>query len=170
MAAMSQQESETLWHEVKGMMDDAQDDPESVQPLSSDEEGYVDRLMEGRTARIGRQSFSKLTAARSVEHRAAAAPVATGGTAFAQRMLATFDGLRPDTLSAFRPSGLDGSGRIGPAFEQQCRGHTLAEPITPSPQDVADNVVGEEEEKVILISTLVQVEEVEELVKLNQEL
>ena len=147
MAAITQAESESLWNEVKGMMDDAQDDPESVQPLSSDEEGYVDRLMEGRTARIGRQSFSKFTAATPVEHRAAAAPVATGGTAFAQRMLAAFDGLRPDALSAFRPNGLDGSGRIGPAFEQQCRGHNLAEPITPSLQDVADEDEGEEEDK-----------------------
>ena len=129
---LSDAASDALWYEVKGMMDDAQEDPESVQPLSSDdEEGYVDRLMEGRTTRFGsKQRTSASMPAPGIERRLSI-PV-TGGSAFTQRTLSVFDALCPDAVKDPTTGGGPWVGeRIGPAFDNQCRGHQLAEPITP---------------------------------------
>ena len=47
---LSDAENEQLFHEIKAMMADGEAD-EDQQPLSSDEEGYMEGLMEGSTAR-----------------------------------------------------------------------------------------------------------------------
>ena len=131
MSRMTDEQQDELWHEVKGMMEDAEEDPESVQPLSSDEEGYVDRLMDGRTAPVSRRPTAAASSS-SASARKSSVP-ATGDSAFTQRMLAAFDGLS----SLPTPPGVStiAEGRIGPAFEQQCRGHALAEPVAAAAAD-----------------------------------
>ena len=141
---LSDAQSDALWYEIKGMMDEAEADPESVQPLSSDEEGYVERLMDGRTApyiaRCHKTTFHDSDLPQPV--RRTSVP-SSGGAAFSQRIQAVFDGLTGNSVSS-TPSGVLPSGRVGPAFESQARGYSLAEPVAQLAQD------SEEEEDQIM--------------------
>ena len=112
-----------MYREIRGLMEEAAED-EDHQPLSSDEEGYVDGLMEGRTAPVAARTPSSASSMPSIPRKESIA--AAGGDGFQARLLAAFDCLQPGANPLAPP--LDHSGRIGPAFREQARGHSLSEP------------------------------------------
>ena len=125
-----------LYREVRQLMAEA---PADQPELSSDDEDYTDRLMSGRTSR---RSFGSSPSAR---HAPPADPIvrrdsvpASGTAQFLGRIASIFDALGTGGSSgAGTPGGVqqDASGRIGPAFSNQCEGHALEEPKEAAPLD-----------------------------------
>ena len=125
-----------LYREVRQLMAEA---PADQPELSSDDEDYTDRLMSGRTSR---RSFGSSPSAR---HAPPADPTvrrdsvpASGTAQFLGRIASIFDALGTGGSSgAGTPGGVqqDASGRIGPAFSNQCEGHALEEPKDAEPLD-----------------------------------
>ena len=124
---LSDAENEQLFHEIKAMMADGEAD-EDQQPLSSDEEGYMEGLMEGSTARPVASARAHRTAPPSSEVPRKESVAAAGGQGFQERMQAAFGGLS-SVLAASRPV----AGWGGPAFDGQCRGHYPKEDYLRSP-------------------------------------
>ena len=95
MRALTEEENDALFHEVKSMMEEAENDDDQ-RPLSSDEEGYVDGLMEGRIARpAASSSRGQATAAADAPDPRKDSVASIGGQGFQARLLAAFDGLQP---------------------------------------------------------------------------
>ena len=88
--------------------------------------------MEGRTARPLQAPSTRSSSIGAPRKESVAA---IGGTNFQSRLTAAFDCLQPGILqnpsSASPP--LEAGNRIGPAFSEQCRGHSLAEPLARPP-------------------------------------
>ena len=126
-----------LYREVRQLMAEA---PADQPELSSDEEDYTNRLMSGRT---NRRSFGSSPSAR---HAPPVDPLvrrdsvpASGTSQFHGRIAFIFDALgtggssgTPGTAGSMQQ---DPSGRIGPAFSNQCEGHALEEPKEAAPLD-----------------------------------
>ena len=108
MATLPGHAEDALWHEVKALMDDPD---EEHQQLSSDEEGYVDRLMSGQHAPPVRAWQRPSTALPPTSVRGSGA-VVSGGEAFQRRMLAAFDALQPGS-TALPPAAGNGRRREG---------------------------------------------------------
>ena len=123
-----------LYREVRQLMAEA---PEDQQELSSDEEGYVDRLMSGRISR-------RNTAASARGDESGAGPLAarrdsvpaSSPSQFQGRLDSIFGGLTAGGPLAVQPDLL---GRIGPAFSGQSKGLPLEEPKEAAPLDDSDD-------------------------------
>lgn len=124
MAQVNDDENTALFHEIRAMMAEGDED-EDRKPLSSDEEGFVDGLMQGHTARqpLARRSGEQHVPPAVRKESAAV----SAGAGFNARLFAAFDSLQPGRTGA-APS-LEGGWHVGPAFSEQCRGHGLAEPL-----------------------------------------
>ena len=123
-----------LYREVRQLMMEA---PEDQQELSSDEEGYVDRLMSGRTSRRNMDSSARggETGAGPLAARRDSVP-ASGTSQFQGRLDSVFGGLIAGGALAVKP---DVMGRIGPAFSGQSKGLPLGEPKDAAPLDDSDD-------------------------------
>ena len=117
---------EKLWNEVRTMMDDAD---EHEQILSSDDDDYAERLMDGDSA----PSSVHLHLGEAVAPaRGTGALFSVGGSTFNNRRLAAFAGLdqRPSLVAGFAMSDI--SSRVGPTFSRQAAGFSLSEePLVP---------------------------------------
>jgi hypothetical protein len=126
--SITDEENTQLYHEVKAMMDEAEDDERQ---LSSDEEGYVDGLMEGRTTIKVVARPSEAVPTFGTARKLSVLPA--GGQGFQDRMCAAFGDLGSSVIApsatAFDPAqGV----RVGPAFSGQASGYSLAEPLPPT--------------------------------------
>ena len=124
--ALTDDENVALFHEVQSMMHEGDED-EDRRELSSDEEGYVDGLIDGQTARAAHTgSAAALLTTSAARKESVAVAAGLGFQARQAALFAAFDGLPSATTSALPL--LDGGQPIGPAFSEQCRGHSLTEP------------------------------------------
>ena len=110
--SLTDAENEELFHEVTSMMHEGDED-EDRRELSSDEEGYVDGLIDGQTARAVHRGSAAAPPAPNTARRDSVA--ASGGQSFQSRqaaLFAAFDTLQPG-LAGDSPFG--SGARIGPA-------------------------------------------------------
>ena len=123
-----QDPEDRLWHEVRALMDEA---GEEEQQLSSDDEGYVERLMEGNSAP---SSIHSLRVQEGQPTTRGSAAVAVGGLEFSSRLNAAFHGLDRHTLSGSL-GAVDLSRQVGPVFSRQCEGFGLSEALRARQRD-----------------------------------